>query len=201
MTVRCAKCGEELLGSVNRCWRCGESLQSHAGPIHVPPVRRTPISVLDPIVAEAVDESAVMPAGDMPSALASGKPPMRRGSPFAAIVTRPPPEHQSGASGPASSRAVGGIMQLAGTVSIFLALVAIGLCYAFPIGSAVISLAAVGFAILGTNAPNRRVGIGTLIFCCIALALSVFLASLEVYESIYGVNPFSPPAPLPPLNP
>jgi len=25
VAVKCSKCGEELLGAVNRCWRCGQA--------------------------------------------------------------------------------------------------------------------------------------------------------------------------------
>lgn len=42
MAVRCSKCGEELMGAVNRCWRCGQSFEVLAGPAGVPPVRRAP---------------------------------------------------------------------------------------------------------------------------------------------------------------
>lgn len=42
MTVNCAKCGEELLGSVNRCWKCGTEFASLPDPSALPPVRRVP---------------------------------------------------------------------------------------------------------------------------------------------------------------
>ena len=39
MAVSCAICGEELLGSVNRCWKCGNFVTSHPGDATQPPVR------------------------------------------------------------------------------------------------------------------------------------------------------------------
>ena len=30
MAVRCSKCGEELLGPVNRCWKCGQQFAAQA---------------------------------------------------------------------------------------------------------------------------------------------------------------------------
>ncbi len=44
MAVTCSNCGEELLGSVNRCWRCGREMVSVAGAGGTPPVRRAPVS-------------------------------------------------------------------------------------------------------------------------------------------------------------
>lgn len=43
MPVVCAKCGEELLGSVNRCWKCGQLAISTPDSAGAPPVRRSPV--------------------------------------------------------------------------------------------------------------------------------------------------------------
>ncbi|MBA2117253.1 hypothetical protein [Bremerella alba] len=58
MSVVCSKCGEELIGAVNRCWKCGtpfirsETVRTPAltGPglpqttqLQVPPIRRAPV--------------------------------------------------------------------------------------------------------------------------------------------------------------
>ena len=47
MAVVCAKCGEELLGSVNRCWRCGQRAVSTPDAADAPPVRRSPVILSD----------------------------------------------------------------------------------------------------------------------------------------------------------
>ena len=39
MAVRCAKCGEELLGAVNRCWKCGTMFAARPELDGRPPVR------------------------------------------------------------------------------------------------------------------------------------------------------------------
>ena len=39
MTVRCAHCGEELLGAVNRCWKCGQQFVARPTVDGLPPVR------------------------------------------------------------------------------------------------------------------------------------------------------------------
>jgi hypothetical protein len=39
MAVHCAKCGEELLGAVNRCWKCGQIFVRRPEMDGLPPVR------------------------------------------------------------------------------------------------------------------------------------------------------------------
>lgn len=108
MGVKCANCGEELLGAVNRCWRCGTRIESHPGDIALPPVRRAPIppqveiaaaivaeedATDDPADSNAVVEAALAdgttaetPASDKASGEIDANPPVvarRVGSPFA----------------------------------------------------------------------------------------------------------------------
>ena len=58
--VCCATCAEELLGAVNRCWRCGRVLACQIPDDGQPPVRRQPLGRLqgDPIVAELLEDAA-----------------------------------------------------------------------------------------------------------------------------------------------
>ncbi|MFM7842739.1 MAG: hypothetical protein ACKPEY_00715 [Planctomycetota bacterium] len=74
--VRCSKCEEELLGAVNRCWRCGSVFSSQLPADGQPPVRRWPIPRLqsDPITAELVGESSANSEASVSH--------IRRGSPF-----------------------------------------------------------------------------------------------------------------------
>lgn len=63
MRAHCGYCGEEILGAVNRCWRCGHRFPSAASVDGEPPVRRAPIAVpLDgsppPIMALVADDGA-----------------------------------------------------------------------------------------------------------------------------------------------
>src|SRR5262245_20875352 len=39
MAVHCARCGEELLGAVNRCWKCGQEFRARPTVEGLPPVR------------------------------------------------------------------------------------------------------------------------------------------------------------------
>jgi hypothetical protein len=57
MPVLCSRCGEELLGAVNRCWRCGQPIVSRLGGDGEPPIRRAPIE--GPLHAAPSGEAAI----------------------------------------------------------------------------------------------------------------------------------------------
>ena len=55
MPVNCSHCGEPLMGSVNRCWRCGQSLVVVAGEPELPPIRRERVELASVPTASLVD--------------------------------------------------------------------------------------------------------------------------------------------------
>src|SRR5438876_8864385 len=56
MAVRCSKCGEELLGAVNRCWKCGQMFALRPEIDGRPPVRtESPIAQEQPLAAIVLD--------------------------------------------------------------------------------------------------------------------------------------------------
>src|SRR5436190_1837659 len=73
MTVRCSKCGEELLGAVNRCWKCGQTFALRPEIDGRPPIRpELPPIGAEPLEAIVLDETnvATAPAVQMvPTAL------------------------------------------------------------------------------------------------------------------------------------
>jgi len=60
VSVSCNQCGEELIGSVNRCWRCGTFFQ-HVDKDNTPPIRRAGILrdyfVESIVTADVVEEN------------------------------------------------------------------------------------------------------------------------------------------------
>lgn len=99
MSVRCSHCGEELMGAVNRCWRCGRAFTATPTVSAAPPVRRNPIDgpldvppwiAASLVVAQIVEPSET--SGDAPvmaevsgeatAAVAVAGAAVRRGSPF-----------------------------------------------------------------------------------------------------------------------
>lgn len=75
MAVRCSKCGEELLGPVNRCWKCGQQFTAQAETGGLPPVRYAPVNLPPDVVqAEFADGgviTAAAPGAEAPAAAAA----------------------------------------------------------------------------------------------------------------------------------
>src|SRR5262245_56863795 len=66
MAVRCSKCGEELLGAVNRCWKCGQAFAQRPEIDGRPPVRTdAPATSQQPLEALVVEPA---PGGASPFA-------------------------------------------------------------------------------------------------------------------------------------
>jgi hypothetical protein len=70
MAVRCSHCGEELMGSVNRCWKCGQQFTSRPGPVGMPPVRRSPVAIA--ATSELPNVSPGPSTGTPPAPMAPG---------------------------------------------------------------------------------------------------------------------------------
>ena len=191
MPVHCAECGEELLGSVNRCWRCGHEFESRTGSIDDPPVRRRPISELlaEPLEAVIVDQQAA-PSAVVPTA---GERWQRRGSPF---VIRDESVEQGPAGQPADNvAAVGPVpaqyptaLGAAGgaTAAIVLACIGLVLVALFPAIALFLAAIGLGFGVWGLRAPRREPAIAGLILCCIAFSLSAGGLAYQVYLSYFS---------------
>ncbi|MEZ6115684.1 MAG: hypothetical protein R3C28_03805 [Pirellulaceae bacterium] len=62
MAVTCSRCGEELFGAVNRCWRCGHHFETSQANSAVPPLLRMPIDIAfrtSPVEAEQTNKDAI----------------------------------------------------------------------------------------------------------------------------------------------
>ncbi|MFN0021404.1 MAG: hypothetical protein ACKVP0_24400 [Pirellulaceae bacterium] len=83
MAVRCSKCGEELLGPVNRCWKCGQQFTAQAETGGLPPVRYAPVNLPPDVVQAEFADGGVVTA-TVPGAAATA--PAATELPTAAIV-------------------------------------------------------------------------------------------------------------------
>ena len=177
MAVQCAHCGEELLGSVNRCWHCGQVMVAHAGPADVPPVRRSaiPDSLNAPLAAMLLE----MPGEE------NQAPRVRIGSPFATagsskIVSQRPAGHPLAIA--TAVRTSNIAPRVAGAASIAMGVIALAVAYPFSPGALPIAAAGIGFGIWGMYSEKRVPGSIGLILCCIALAVSAFLLTTEIFQ-------------------
>ncbi len=64
MKARCANCGEELLGAVNRCWRCGTEVATATVEADLPPIRQIPPIRSAPVAAIGHGNAGADAAGE-----------------------------------------------------------------------------------------------------------------------------------------
>jgi hypothetical protein len=215
MAVRCASCGEELLGAVNRCWRCGTKIEFRPGEQDLPPVRRSPIRLI--VDAALADEAGDLPlaaavdaargaatdvrAGAEPAATGHGESqpagpaaPVRRvGSPFA-------PQVQPGGAAPAGPAALAPPVRRpfypprGPTTAVGLAALALGvfsvLLSFFTVMCLFTAVAGLLLGVWGLYAPRRGPAILGILLCCTALAAGGFNAVVWFFELKYGFKPW-----------
>ena len=168
--VTCSECGAELIGAVNRCWKCGQEVLTRAGDSSLPPVRRGPLDEEQILVAQLADER---PA-EQPVEI------RRVGSPFASDAeltplpgrpiqpfARPRPPRDASVYGAALSVAMGVMGLIVGYWSWLAGLPAtIGIV--------------VGF--WGLRSERRGMAWIGLTLCVLAIAVGL----VKRYESLYG---------------
>lgn len=216
--VRCAQCGEELLGAVNRCWRCGAAVLSRPGETSVPPVRRPPVP-LPTAERAAVAEEQVLTAelvtdtAPCSAAAPTAAPAVRRvGSPFApgpddhcalppaaAVTAGSPAPHRAA---PADTRfcppyapprdALERAASNGAIAGLVLGLISVGVSM---VNWSAGGLALVGLmlSLWGLGSPRRRTAMAGLSLCCLALAVIILLGLILWYEETYGFRPWAVP--------
>ncbi|HUE70892.1 MAG TPA: hypothetical protein VMP01_08380 [Pirellulaceae bacterium] len=212
MAVRCSKCGEELLGPVNRCWKCGQTFATLPDTGGVPPVRREPSPVAAPVIAAA---AAVAPAGlaadgpeieepvqavpaDGGAELAStlSAPRVRTGSPFSpgAATTLVQPGPVLGASPlpsrpkpPATQDLIRDQVAVAGAIG-SLVLGGFGVAVAWMqnpsaiIGGALIAILGLGMGMWGLHSKRRGWALFGMLICVFAISLASYSGAMMLYQ-------------------
>jgi hypothetical protein len=177
MALKCEKCGEELLGAVNRCWRCGTKVELGVpAAAHPPPspVARPPAAP----PAEEPGEDVVLAALVQPPARKETAPP----SPVAPI-TPPRSSHLrrlTAAQGGAVAALVLGLMSV--VASFYTELAAIPAALGLGLGA------------WGLFSPRRGPAILGLLLCFLALAIASFTGAVSLYKQAYGHAPWEAPA-------
>jgi hypothetical protein len=190
MAVRCSKCGEELLGAVNRCWKCGQTFALHPEIDGRPPVRaETPFSGQEPLEAIVLD-AATKPqegvAGQQPAAVVAA-PPVRAPAALATPQRVILPRRASTAEQIDARRA--GMMAMGGTVtSLVLGVFAAGIALAWP-PAAFVAVLGLAMGIWGLHSPKRNWALVGMLLCCLAIGFGAFGGARRLYQYYESQRP------------
>ncbi|MCI0360255.1 MAG: hypothetical protein L0211_17395 [Planctomycetaceae bacterium] len=178
MAVRCTRCGEELLGAVNRCWKCGQEFRARPTVDGLPPVR-------DEIVAGAA--ATALPAGEALEAAvlvesASEQPAVQTMPPPAptAVLVAPAgplPPHPLATPAPPQPRVTSRPTNIAaeGGAYAALALGVFGLVLSWSLFyGALVALVGLLAGIWGIYSPRRNWALVGMLLCALAIGLGTF---------------------------
>jgi hypothetical protein len=175
MAVRCSKCGEELLGAVNRCWKCGQTFAQRPEIDGRPPVRAEAAPAGQPPLEAIVVEQAMPDTGKMPAA------------PGAPIWPAAAARRATTAELIDARRA--GQMAMGGTVaSLVLGIFSVLLSIVWPL-AAVIAVLGLIMGIWGLYSPRRNLALVGMLLCCLAIGLGTFGMAKSIYVYIESQKP------------
>ncbi len=155
MAVHCSKCGEELLGAVNRCWRCGQTYA--LSPPNVPLAMPAGAVGEQPVVAVVVE------------------------NPGTEFVYKPPPR-QTTAELIEARKA--GLMAMGGTVTSLVLGVSGAVLALFWPPAAIIAIIGLGMGIWGLSSPRRNLALVGMLICCLAIGIGAFGIARQVSVAI-----------------
>lgn len=194
MAVHCAKCGEELLGAVNRCWKCGQVFVRRPEADGLPPVRmelapaaHEPLEAIVLDDAQAGGEAIATATTTAVAASAVDPPAAPRVAPLVQYVPKPVAPPVSTAQIIEARRR--GLMAMGGTIAaILLGVFALILSF-FRAEAAVIALLGLGMGLWGLYSPRRNWALVGVLLCCLAVGLGVYRGASDLYIYIKNQQP------------
>jgi hypothetical protein len=177
MPRECGKCGEELLGSVNRCWRCGEEF------ISVGVATDTQVESVDPqleVASSAIEAIPVESTDDLPS-----KPEqhivatvIEPAGQVENINNRPLPAPYATDQMPAMAAVAGFVLGIGSVVGCWWTAWML-----LPAGVGIL------FSIAGLGSRQQKLAVVGAALCLVALTVSGYLCVCEIFFSMYGYYP------------
>jgi len=187
MTVRCSRCGEELLGAVNRCWKCGQAFQARPTVDGLPPVRAEVIA--------AAATAGSLPAGQAVEARVLADP-LPGAPPVAVVVSPARPPHPLDAPlppRPSVSRAPTNVAAEGGAYAA-LALGLFGLVLSWSLFyGALVALVGLLAGIWGIYSPRRNVALIGMLLCAVAMGLGTFTGVRQLNRYLIRNAPIEVP--------
>jgi hypothetical protein len=187
MAVHCAKCGEELMGAVNRCWKCGQVFARHPESDGLPPVRmERPPAAGEPLEAIVLDDAGQAAPVAVAAPPAAGFPPPPV-APTVQFIPKPI------AAAPSTAKLVEArrqsLVAMGGTVGA-LAIGVFALILApFRFEAAIVGLIGLGLGLWGLHSPKRNWALVGLLLCCLAIGLGAYRGANDLYVYIKSQQP------------
>ena len=189
MTVRCSRCGEELMGAVNRCWKCGQAFQVRPTVDGLPPVRADVVAAaaavaINPagqaVEACVLDDAAVGESGQAPTAAPKAPLPPH-------ALTTPQPPRPSVSRAPTNIAAEGGAY-----AALLLGLFGLLLSWSLFYG-ALVALVGLLAGIWGIYSPRRNVALIGMLLCAVAMGLGTFTGVRQLNRYLTRNAPIEAP--------
>ena len=183
MTVRCARCGEELLGAVNRCWKCGQQFAALPTVDGLPPVRAEIVAAVaaaeptGPRVLEArvlEEASASQSAASEPTA-----------APPVAVLVAPPPMPAHPLSTPRPQRVAvaqpTNVAAVGGAYAAFLLGIFALAISGFRYEGAIVAFVGLLAGVWGIYSPRRNWALVGMLLCAVAMGLGTYTGARQLY--------------------
>jgi len=203
MSIECVHCGAELVGAVNRCWKCGQSVTAVAAQGAAEPAAQNATTA----AAEEADAAEAAPAeAPLAAPVGAGEadvevlPPLR-------IEAEPDPQPPvKEAASPFAQPETGKLhskapktqypRNIANVVGGYLALL-LGIgslveAYYVPLAAVITALIGLMCGLWGVKGRRRTAASMGMALCCIALAWGSFNSLVQMYEHQTGRDPFAP---------
>lgn len=198
------------MGSVNRCWRCGQEFATRRTNGDLPPVRRRPVvdATTAIFVAELTGSELTTLEANCeanPGTNQRDTNVVRRGSPFGdrgtAILETIQPGRGNSREKEQREREFryqkSGGAAASATLTLPLGIVSFAAAFLFPIAGVLLSLVGLAFGVWGLSSRRRGLAVVGLLLCCLSLAIASFNGVIEVYVHWYGVAPWESDSLLP----
>ncbi len=189
MTVRCSRCGEELMGAVNRCWKCGLAFQVRPTVDGLPPVRAEVVAAAAAVAtlpagqaveARVLDDVAASDSAQQLTATSIMPPPHPLATPL------PPRPRVSRA--PTNIAAEGGAY-----AALVLGLFGLLLSWSLFYG-ALVALVGLLAGIWGIYSPRRNVALIGMLLCAVAMGLGTFTGVRQLNRYLTRNAPIEAPS-------
>jgi hypothetical protein len=188
MSVRCAKCGEELLGAVNRCWKCGQIFERRPDVDGQPPVRidweAAAGETLDAIVLEEpmpASAAQLQQAPDPNAPAVAVATPVRVAPPAPSPYSIPRPVAPIPSTAEAVEARRNSLIAMGGTVTaLVLGIFGLALSF-FRFEGAVIALIGLIMGVWGLFSPKRKWALAAMLLCVLAMGLGTYRGARDLY--------------------